>query len=110
MKKSKLASYLGLARRAGKVLSGYKTCAGTIGRGNIKLIILAEDTSQNTKDKFTALCERRRGARLKFTVRRKQLSAMNRTTGRGIFGITDVNFAEAMIKEIENEQIMLNVE
>ena len=38
------------------------------------------------------------------------LSAMTGLTGRGIFGITDVNFAEAMIKEIENEQIMLNVE
>jgi len=35
---------------------------------------------------------------------------MTGLTGRGIFGITDVNFAEAMIKEIENEQIMLNVE
>ena len=109
MKKSKLARYLGLARRAGKVLSGYKTCAGTIGRGNIKLIILAEDTSQNTKDKFTALCERR-GVPFKIYGSSEALSAMTGLTGRGIFGITDVNFAEAMIKEIENEQIMLNVE
>ena len=95
MKKSKLASYLGLARRAGKVLSGYKTCA--------------EDPSQNTKDKFTALCERR-GVPFKIYGSSEALSAMTGLTGRGIFGITDVNFAEAMIKEIENEQIMLNVE
>ena len=84
MKKSKLASYLGLARRAGKVLSGYKTCAGTIGRGNIKLIILAEDTSQNTKDKFTALCERR-GVPFKIYGSSEALSGDDRTDGKRNF-------------------------
>ena len=109
MKKSKFASYLGLARRAGKVLTGYKTCAAALGRGSAKLIILAGDTSQNTRDKFSVLCERR-DVPFKIYSSSDELSAMAGLTGRGIFGITDVNFAEAMIKEIENEQIMLNEE
>ena len=100
MKKNKLASYLGLARRAGKVLSGYRTCANSIARGGIKLVILAEDTSQNTKDKFQSLCERH-GIPFRIYSTTDELSAMAGMTGRGIFGITDGNFAEAMIKEIE---------
>ncbi len=104
-----ICSYLGLARRAGKVLTGYKTCAAALGRGSAKLIILAGDTSQNTRDKFSVLCERR-GVPFKIYSSSDELSAMAGLTGRGIFGITDVNFAEAMIKEIENEQIMLNEE
>ena len=109
MKKSKIASYLGLARRAGKLLSGYRTCAGSIGKGSIKLIILAEDTSQNTKDKFVSLCGRH-GIPCKNYASTDALSDMTGLSGRGIYGITEVNFAEAMVKEIENEQIMLNME
>ena len=109
MKKSKIASYLGLARRAGKLLSGYRTCVGNIGKGSIKLIILAEDTSQNTKDKFVSLCERHK-IPCRVYEATDVLSEMTGLAGRGIYGVTDVNFAEAMIKEIENEQIMLNVE
>ena len=109
MKKSKIASYLGLARRAGKLLSGYRTCAGSIGRGSIKLIILAEDTSQNTKDKFVSLCPRH-GIPCRIYATTDILSEMTGLSGRGIYGITGVNFAEAMIKEIENEQIVLNME
>ena len=109
MKKSKISSNLGLARRAGKLLSGYRTCAGSIGKGSIKLIILAEDTSQNTKDKFVSLCGRHK-VPCEIYGTTDVLSEMTGLSGRGIYGITEVNFAEAMIKEIENEQIMLNME
>lgn len=102
MKRRKIESYFGLARRAGKILSGYRTCMNSIGRGRIKLIILAEDTSQNTKDKFRSLCER---YEIPFRIygRSDDLSAMAGMSLRGVFGITDGNFAEAMIKEIEDE-------
>lgn len=102
MKRRKIESYFGLARRAGKILSGYRTCMNSISRGRIKLIILAEDTSQNTKDKFRSLCER---YEIPFRIygRSDDLSAMAGMSLRGVFGITDGNFAEAMIKEIEDE-------
>ena len=58
MKKKKIESYLGLARRAGKIVSGYQTCVHTISKGNIKLIIVASDASENTRDRFKNLCSR----------------------------------------------------
>ncbi len=109
MKRSKLESYLGLARRAGKILSGYKTCAGSIGRGGIRLIIVASDTSQNTKDKFSSLCEKH-GVSFKIWGSSEELSAMTGLSGRGVFGIMDGNFAKAIIKEIEHEQVVLSTE
>ena len=62
MKKKKIESYLGLARRAGKIVSGYQTCVHTISKGNIKLIIVASDASENTRDRFKNLCRRSREA------------------------------------------------
>lgn len=106
MKKKKIESYLGLARRAGKMVSGYQTCVHTISRGSIRLLIVAEDASENTRDKFSELCRRYKVEyRVYGTV--DELSMMTGFTGRGVYGITDKNFAEVMIKEIENEKLVL---
>lgn len=108
MKKKKIESYLGLARRAGKIVSGYQTCVHTISKGNIKLIIVASDAAENTKDKFENLCSRYDvGFEVYGTI--DKLSEMTGFTGRGIYGITDRNFAEVMIKEIQNEKLIPEV-
>lgn len=107
MKKSKIESYLGLARRAGKIVSGYQTCIHTISKKDIKLLIVAADTSENTKQKFSFLCE-------KYNVPFREfgdtagLSQMTGLRERGIHGIADKNFAEVIIKEIDNEKITLD--
>ena len=105
MKKKKIESYLGLARRAGKIVSGYQTCVHTISKGNIKLIIVASDASENTRDRFKNLCSRY-GVEFEVYATVDTLSQMTGFTGRGIYGITDRNFAEVMIKEIQNEKLI----
>ncbi len=106
MKNKKLTGYLGLARRAGKLLSGYKTCQNYIGKGSrIKLMIIAADASQKTQDRFTSLCKRY-GVPVYIYGLTDELSQAAGLPGRGIYAVTDSNFAEAMIKEIENEQIV----
>ena len=66
----KIASYLGFARKAGKVMSGVNTCTFGIGKGKIELVILAEDISDNSKK-----------------------------SGRSVIGICDKGFAEVILKE-----------
>ena len=105
MKKKKIESYLGLARRAGKIVSGYQTCVHTISRGTIRLIIAASDTSDNTKKKFEHLCSRY-GVDFCVYGTTDELSLLTGFKGRGIYGITDRNFAEVMIKEIQNEKLI----
>lgn len=46
-------SFLGLATRAGKIISGEELTVKEIQRGNAKLVILSEDASHNTEKKIT---------------------------------------------------------
>ncbi len=105
MKKSKTESYLGLAKRAGRIVSGYQTCSHVMSKGDIKLLIAAYDISDKTKQKFSFLCEKY-GVPFRVYGTIKELSDMTNSNERGLYGITDKNFAAAMIKEIDNENII----
>ena len=49
---AKIYSLLGLAMRAGKVVSGDDTTLTEIKKGYVKLVIIADDASNNTKKLF----------------------------------------------------------
>lgn len=50
---SKKLRMLGLATRAGKVISGLDLCEKAVKRGKAKLIVLAEDAAASTKEQFS---------------------------------------------------------
>jgi ribosomal protein L7Ae-like RNA K-turn-binding protein len=50
---NKIYSFLGLARKAGKVVSGDESCGKAIRAGESDLVIIAGDASDNTKKRFT---------------------------------------------------------
>ncbi|MCR4601056.1 MAG: ribosomal L7Ae/L30e/S12e/Gadd45 family protein [Clostridia bacterium] len=104
MERSKTESLLGFARKAGKVVSGYHKCLDMLKKNRIKLIITAEDVSQNTKDKFSHLCETR-DIPFGVTGTIESLSLITGNDGRGVYGITDANFAQAIIKEIRHDKV-----
>ncbi|MTI48037.1 L7Ae/L30e/S12e/Gadd45 family ribosomal protein [Sporosalibacterium faouarense] len=54
---NKVYSMLGLGRKAGYIVSGETGCIQEVKRNKSHLIIIAEDSSANTKKKFTRLCE-----------------------------------------------------
>lgn len=56
MKQDKAASMLGLAQRAGKVVSGEFSTEKAVRGGKACLVIVAKDSSDNTKKKFTDMC------------------------------------------------------
>ena len=103
--KKKPERYLGLAKRAGKIIPGYRTCIGMIGRGKIRLLLVAEDVSLNTKNKFESLCSRYHVPYIVYGTS-ELLSEATGMNGIGVFGITDENIADVMIKEIGNETIV----
>ena len=53
MAQNKILSLLGLATKAGKVVSGEFSTENGIKDGKVKLAIVAEDASDNTKKLFT---------------------------------------------------------
>ena len=52
----KLLSLLGLARRAGKVITGDESCMKALRGGKARLIIVAADASDNTRKKYADKC------------------------------------------------------
>ncbi len=103
MNPNRINRYLGLARRAGRIIPGYRSCVSAVKAGKIKFLIVAGDSSENTKDKFSSLCKNRRVPMAVYgTV--DELSAAAGYKGIGIYGITDNNFADAMKKEIEMDR------
>jgi ribosomal protein L7Ae-like RNA K-turn-binding protein len=53
----KIYSMLGLCMKAGKLAYGTDMCIDKIKYEKAKLVIISEDASQNSKDKFTRLCD-----------------------------------------------------
>ncbi|BCJ95186.1 hypothetical protein acsn021_27550 [Anaerocolumna cellulosilytica] len=52
----KVFSYIGLAAKAGSLLSGEFMTEKSVKEGKGKLVIVAEDASNNTKKMFTNMC------------------------------------------------------
>lgn len=59
MNEDKIYSFLSIAKKAGKLVSGYNSCEFDIKKDKCKLIIIAEDASQNTIEKFKNICSSR---------------------------------------------------
>lgn len=49
---NKFFQFLGLTKKAGKLIEGYNQCEDALSHGRGTLIILSEESSTNTKDKF----------------------------------------------------------
>ena len=98
--KDKILSYMGFARKSGNLISGSNTCSITMKKGKVKLLLIAEDASDNTKDKMTGEAKAR-GVCVVVYGDGEEMSHAVGESGRTVFGITDVNFAQVIKKEIE---------
>ncbi|MGE4282195.1 MAG: L7Ae/L30e/S12e/Gadd45 family ribosomal protein [Clostridia bacterium] len=88
----KLYSMIGLAQKAGKITSGEESCEKEIRSGKSNLTIIAKDSSDNTKKRFTQMCAYREVQFIEFGT--KEL--LGKYTGkeyRAVLSIKDKNFA-----------------
>lgn len=56
MKQNKILSLIGLAMKAGKVVSGEFSTEKAVKSGHACLVIISEEASDNTKKKFQNMC------------------------------------------------------
>lgn len=56
LKQDKVLSLIGLAQRAGKVASGEFSTEKAVKNGKASIVIVADDSSDNTKKMFTNMC------------------------------------------------------
>lgn len=96
-----IASLLGLAQKAGKVISGDNTCRAKF--KFIKLIILSEDCSDKTKEFFQYHCAKAQKPILTIGKRIELGIALGKSP-RTVVGITDSNFARRIVNLVTGEE------
>ena len=96
MQEERLKGYLGLATKAGKLITGYNTCLEMIPRGKLKLVILAKDVGEKTKKKIEQKCI---SYEIPFMIGigAEEMSKACGKRDKGVFGITDNGFAKVII-------------
>lgn len=101
--RSKIDSYLGFATRSRNLITGSNTCLFAMNKRQLKLLIIASDVSENTMKKMKKAAEDRK-VNYRIYSTSDDLSYACGTSGKGVFGITDENFANVILKEIDGEQ------
>lgn len=102
----KIYSYLGLATRAGQVVSGEQAVVGAVRRGKVHLILISEDASANTYRKFHALARNNNVKVIVYGEKHLFGQAIGKSP-RAVVGISDPNFAN-VIQESVRESVREN--
>lgn len=97
---NKIYSFIGLARKANKILSGEETCEKAIRAGKVKLVIAARDSSQNTKKKFENMCQYK-NIEIKYFGEKALLGKCLGKEIRSVVAVTDEGFANRLAEMIE---------
>lgn len=91
---------IGLAFRAGKTLAGSAACEKGLKQRRIVLLLLQDGLSPSSKQTFTDLCEKTRTRVIIIGPDDPMGDAIGRP-GIMVLGITDKNFADAIINKLD---------
>ncbi len=95
-----LLGLLGLAMRAGQVVSGEEGVLAAVKNQKARLILIAEDASEGTKKKFTDKSSYRDIPHRILLEKEVLGHAIGKKT-RAVIGILDPNFARKMLEMID---------
>ncbi|GAA3662426.1 L7Ae/L30e/S12e/Gadd45 family ribosomal protein [Asaccharospora irregularis] len=99
----KIYSFLGLATRAGKIVSGDDSTLLELKKGKVKLVIVAEDASDNTKKLFRDKSSFRDIPYIIFSTKLKLGMSIGKAP-RAVLGIKDENFSKRITELIETSK------
>ena len=97
MKNDRIISHLGLCEKAGKLSSGEFACEKAVKSGSAWLVVVAGDSSENTKKKFTDMC-RYYNTPILFYADREKLGQGIGKEYRACAAVLDAGFAGAVKK------------
>ena len=96
-------SLLGLAAKAGKIVSGEFATENAVKSGKAFLVLVAEDASDNTRKKFRDMCDFYEVPVYVFGDK-EELGKYCGREFRASLAVQDENFAKAIMKELEKSQ------
>ena len=100
MQRNKVLSYLGLATRAGRVVSGEFCVEKSVRQRRARLVLVSEDASENSRKNFRNLCTYYK-VPLYFFGSREELGAACGKEARVSAAIEDEGLAMAAVRELK---------
>jgi len=101
---NKIYNFLGLATKAGKVVSGDDSCERIVKSGRAKLVIIAGDAADNTKKKYNIICSNNK-VDMVFYGKKELLGKYIGKDVRSVLAITGKGFAAKLIEMIQNPRV-----
>ncbi len=95
----KILQLIGLATRAGKVKSGEFSAEKSVKSGRARLVIVAEDASENTRKMFENMC-RYYHVQVYFFGSKEELGKAMGKAMRASLAVEDQNLAQAIGKQM----------
>lgn len=96
----KFLAMLGFAMKSGNIITGDDTCEMFIKKRRVKLLVVAADASENTKDKFRFLAKQS-NLRLFEISTKEELSQAIGKYNRAVIGVTNKKFADSLIQLLD---------
>ena len=97
---SKVERLIGLATGAGKVITGLELCEKAVKTGKAKLVILTNETSENSKKVFI-----NSKVDIIYLETKEDLGRCTGKETRSVAVITDKNFSTAVLKAYNDKEI-----
>ena len=97
----RILSFIGLAKRAGKITTGEAKTVDSIRTANCELVILASDASQNTSKKISDKCKFYNKKLIVFSDK-DNLGKYTKNDYAVVVSITDKGFADKITELYEN--------
>jgi len=98
----RIYAFIGLAAKAGKIVSGEESCEKVLKRGAVRLMLVAQDASDNTKKRFIDMCQYR-GVDIRIFGEKALLGKYTGKDMRAVVGIQNKDFSKQLIKLIDNQ-------
>ncbi len=95
--RKKIAGYLGIAQRAGKIAAGDNMVKDALHKNRVKLLVLADDASAEVRTTLSQLAQEKKVALLDWPSK-DDLGLIVGKSRRGALGVLDEGFAQAIKK------------
>ncbi len=100
---NKVYGLLSIAAKAGKVKSGELAAAEQIQGGRARLVLIAADASDNTKDRFVSLCRGRHIAAYGYGTKEELGHSIGKAE-RSVLAVTDEGLAGAIQNKLNEAE------
>lgn len=104
MKRDSVLSLVGIAKKAGKIAAGEFQAEHAVKSGRAGLVIISEDSSENTKKKFRNMCTFYK-VPLVFYGTKEELGASIGCELRASVAVLDAGLSRSIEKQIEGRRL-----